>query len=428
MPTWIVAHSEQLCNFLIPILLNFSSAQQRHVLNVIEALLVGSVKYKTLSALTRLLQVEHADQFALADFFRVSPWSATAVRQALTQAVLKTVVTLQARVGWRLLFLRIDDSLCPKDVATHALEAVSLHYDHVVPRRQTFSYTNASRYVTLGLQLGPIHFTLTWRLYLKRSQVQRLNRSRQQAHQALLIYYPLRVLVEQMLDEVAPQLPSGCTVYVLFDAWYGSHQLFNFIRAHGWQWICAAKSNRRLSDYHLAEWWFHLGHQPLERVTTRSTKGSHTYLTRHVVGRLPRYPDPVIALLSKRHRRDAHAAYFLCSNTHLSVRCIVKYYGYRWQTEVDNWFLKERLGLADYRLHSLDAIQHWHTLVFAAFVFLQAQRVAPLLHRSKAPLASLSEVLAEHQRGHAEQTIQHIAHLVRTGISDDELITMLLPT
>lgn len=428
MPTWIVAHSESLCNFLIPVLLNFSAAQQRHVLNVIEALLVCSVKHKTLSALTRVLQVEHADQFALADFFRVSPWSAIAVRQALTQAVLKLIVTLQVRTGWRLLFLRLDDSLCPKDVATHALEAVSFHYDHVQQRRQKSSYTNASRYVTLGLQLGPLHFILTWRLYLKRSQVQQLNRARRCQPQTLLLYYPLRVLVEQMLDEVAPQLPTGCSVYVLFDAWYGSHQLFKFIRAHGWLWICAAKSNRRLSAYRLDQWWFHLGHQPLERVTTRSTKGSHTYLTRHLVGRLPRYPDPVIALISKRHRRDTHAAYFLCSNTHLSVRCIVKYYGYRWPTEVDNWFLKERLGLADYRLQSLEAILHWHTLVFAAFMFLQAQRVAPTARRAKAPLPTLSEVLAEHQHAHAERTIRHIAHLVRAGISDDELIAQLLPT
>jgi len=28
-----------------------------------------------------------------------------------------------------------------------------------------------------------------------------------------------------MLDEIAPHLPKGCHVYVLFDAWYDNHLL-----------------------------------------------------------------------------------------------------------------------------------------------------------------------------------------------------------
>jgi len=102
----------------VPLLLNFSPAQQRHALNFIEALMVSGSKHKTLRHLTGLLRLPHPDEFALADFFRASPWDS------------------QARTGWRLLFLKIDDALCPKDVAMYALEAVSLHYDHVSQRRQ----------------------------------------------------------------------------------------------------------------------------------------------------------------------------------------------------------------------------------------------------------------------------------------------------
>jgi hypothetical protein len=63
-------------------------------------------------------------------------------------------------------FLRIDDALCPKDVATRALEAVTFHFDHCQSHRQKGKFTNSSRYVTLGLQLGPVQFVLAWRLYL----------------------------------------------------------------------------------------------------------------------------------------------------------------------------------------------------------------------------------------------------------------------
>lgn len=425
MLTWIVAHSETLCNFLIPLLVGFSPAQTHHALNCIEALLVCASKHKTLSALTRLLRLPHADHFALADFFRTSPWDSSAVQKAVTLFLLKTVVQIPQHTGWRLLFLNVDDALCPKDIATSALEAVTLQYDHCAPRRQKGKFTNSSRYVTLGLQIGPVQFVLAWRLYLPRKLVKRLNRTR--TGEAKLTFHKLTPLVEQMLDEIAPHLPKGCRVYVLFDAWYDNHHLQKHIRTHGWHWICATRFNRNLSDRPLCHWWLHLNHQRITRVVVRSAIRSHTYSTRFVIGRLRRYPDPVVAIISKRKQRDIHPAYFLCSDTSLSVRTILKYYGYRWQAEVDNWFLKERFGLADYRVQSVEAILRWHTLVFAAYAFVQYQRVAPLLKNPEAKLQPLGEVLREHQREHVCQTVRCIADLVRQGHSDAELLDVLLP-
>ncbi len=425
MPTLIVAHSESLCNFLLPLLIGFSPAQTRHALNCIEALLVCLSKHKTLSALTRLLRLPHADEFALADFFRSSDWDDDGLRIALVKFLLQLVVRLQQRTGWRLLFLRVDDALCVKDLATSALAAVSRHYDHNRPRRQKGSYSNSSLYVTRSLQLGPLQCLLNWRLYLSRQVVKRLNRRRDAAHK--LSYHKLVTLVEQMLDEIAPQLPTGCQVYVLFDAWYDNQHLQKHIRAHGWHWICATRSNRVLSDRPLSHCWLHLNHQRITRVVVRSATRSHTYSTRFIRGRLRRYPDPVIAIISKRKRRDSHPAYFLCSDTTLSVRTILKYYGYRWQAEVDNWFLKERFGLGDYRLHSVEAITRWHTLVFVAYAFIQVQRVKPLLDQPQTTLLPLGDVLRQHQREHARRMIAQIADLVRQGISDAELLAIFCP-
>jgi hypothetical protein len=77
--------------------------------------------------------------------------------------------------------------------------------------------------------------------------------------------------------------------------------------------------------------------------------------------------------------------------------------------------LKERLGLADYRLQSFGAIAHWHALVFTAYAFIQHQRVKPLLDNLKAARPPLGDVLADHQRWHGCQMILYIAWLVRQG-------------
>jgi peptidoglycan/xylan/chitin deacetylase (PgdA/CDA1 family) len=425
MLTWIVAHSDSLCNFLAPLLIGFSPAQLRHALNCIEALLVCTSKHKTLSALTRLLRLPHADEFALADFFRASPWESAPIQKAVTLFLLQTGCQIQQKTGWRLLFLRIDDALCPKDVDTRALEAVTFHFDHRQPRRQKGNFTNSSRYVTLGLQLGPVQFVLAWRLYLPQKLVKQLNRTR--SIETKLTFHKLPTLVIQMLDEIAPHLPKRCRVYVLFDTWYDNQHVQKKIRSFGWHWICGTRSNRNVSDRPLSHWWSHLNHQRITRVVVRSATRRHTYSTRQLVGQLRHYPDPVVAIMSKRKTRDTSPAYLLCSDTTLSVHTIMKYYGYRWQAEVDNWFLKERFGLADYRVQSVEAILRWHTLVFAAYAFVQYQRIVPLLKDSTAQLQPLGDVLRDHQREHVRQTVRCIADLVRQGHGDDELLDLLVP-
>ena len=101
MPLWIVAHSDALCNFLLPLLAELTGPQQRHALNVVAALLVCTrLKHRTLAALTRVLRVPHADQFACADFFRCSAWSAAQVQQALMRFLLQTVAAFnKSRAG-----------------------------------------------------------------------------------------------------------------------------------------------------------------------------------------------------------------------------------------------------------------------------------------------------------------------------------------
>ncbi len=81
--------------------------------------------------------------------------------------------------------------------------------------------------------------------------------------------------------------------------------------------------------------------------------------------------------------------------------------------ELGNWYLKERLGLGDYRLQSLKAILRWHTLLFCAYAFLQYRRVESLLKDPQAEVAPLSEVLDAHKRWHAEQTWRRFLRRLR---------------
>jgi hypothetical protein len=81
MLTRILHPSEKLCAFFNQFNLSLSQPQRRHLLNMADALLVCE-DTKTLAALQRQF-VEAVDASNMADFLRISPWSAHELRQAL---------------------------------------------------------------------------------------------------------------------------------------------------------------------------------------------------------------------------------------------------------------------------------------------------------------------------------------------------------
>jgi hypothetical protein len=228
MPTFIISYSDVLCQFLLPLLTALSAAQQRHVLNIVHALVISVAKHKVLTALTRVLWVPHADHFALADFFRSSPWDVAPLRKALLALVVQCALRVQAVSGLAV-FLSLDDSLCVKTRAAEALQATSFYYDHVVERRQYQHLSRAARVVAVTLEVGGLVFPLACRLYLKREQVKALNRTRDQ-QQPKLKYVPTHQIAYELLDEVQALLPANLRVYVLCDAWYAATALFKHVR------------------------------------------------------------------------------------------------------------------------------------------------------------------------------------------------------
>ena len=131
-------------------------------------------------------------------------------------------------------------------------------------------------------------------------------------------------------------------------------------------------------------------------------------------------------VISKRHRRDRSPAFFISSDTALSATTILKIYTLRWECELGNWWLKQRLGLGDYRVRSLAAILRWHALVFVAYAFLCARRAET--YRPGKPIAPFANTLNEHRTWHFRQLVRHIAGLARTGRTDQQILESVAPT
>jgi len=398
----IVHHSPQLLAFLWGLHIRLTKPQLRHVLSLADALIVSEARHKTIAGLYRLV-LNAPDPSNGADSLRISPWQADDLRTPLRTFVIEDIVAYAQEINTWTLYVSLDDSLGAKDKGTRHLEAVEYHHDHTKSQgKKKPYYTNGTVHVEVRLELGMRSYVYDWRLYLREKTVRRLNRERVPSQR--LHFRKKTTLAREMLGELQQLLPSGFQVYVLFDSWYAANRLLTFCRRQGWHVVCAIKSNRKLDDQKLSQWPQALRHQRYQRVQLTATDGrQRLYLVRPVQGRLHHLSFDVCVLISKRHPRDKHPKYFLCTDLSLSAQQILSIYQKRWPVEVDNFYVKQHLGLADFRVQSYEATEKWFAIVFLAFVFLQWR----FNHaHAKEPWHSLADVVRQHRYEHARTLLE----------------------
>jgi hypothetical protein len=390
MLTAIVQHSQDLVAFISALNIVLYQPQIRHLIQMVDALLVSN-ETKTISGLYRLLKGQ-PDPKSGADFLRESPWKPEDIGSARKRWMVKKFLELASKVNMAFeIFISVDDSLGKKGKATRHLEAVDYQHNHTESSKKKQTYTNGYVYVEVHVQIGPVGFLFDTRVYLREKTVRRLNRRR--SPEERLRFRTKYALAREMLVELAALLPKGHKVYVLFDSWYASKKLIKFCRRQKWHVICAVKSNRRINQVRVDQHNRTLRHKPYERITLEAVDEHHKaprYYVRCIRGYLEDFAEPVHAIISKKRPGDKFPKYFVCTDLTLSVQQVLRYYQKRWPVEVDNLYLKNVLGLGDFRLQSFEAIEKWFAVVVLAINYLQYRMaLAYSANRSKATLADL---------------------------------------
>jgi len=396
----IVHVSPQLVSFIALLKLNLSKPQRKHVTRIADTVIVGEMRHKTLSALYEMI-VDAPDPTNAADCLRISPWAVQDIREPLRGFVMTELIAHANLSGDHTLFVSIDDCLTGKDEGTRHLEAVDFHHDHTKSTRRKAAYTNGVVHVEVRVQLGTLAYSYDHRLYLREKTVRRLNRRR--SREQRLRFRSKYNLAREMLAALAQELPAGFQVYVLFDSWYASGKLLKYCRRQGWHVICALKSNRCLDGKQVSQWNRDLKHRRYlhVRLTATDKKPRH-YCVRQIQGALNKLPFDVCVFISKRHSRDTRPKYFLCTDLTLSAQAVLTIYQKRWPIEVDNFYLKQALGLGDFRVQSFEAAEKWYAIVYLALVYLQWR----LTHDDHANQRRVpATIIRQHRLEHGRQVL-----------------------
>jgi DDE superfamily endonuclease len=416
MLTRIVQPSAALETYLESLHLSLSRPQAEHLLNLVDGLLVCDER-KTLAALQRQF-LDATDPSNWADFLRISPWSVVEARDALRRHQVTWLLELaQARGLPKVLYVNLDDSLGKKDKQTSHLEPVDWFHDHNESTPSRPRYHKAFCYLECTLRAGDLAATVDLRLYLRDKTVRRLNRHRSPEHR---VHFRSKFhLARDILEALKPLLPAGWTIYVQFDSWYASEKLLRYVHRQGWHAVCALKSNRTLRGQRLSQFAATLRHKRYTRVRVTAADGNTTtYHVRDAVGRLSKVPFDVRVMFSKRHPRARSWAYFASTDLARSVVETLRGYGGRWTCEVVNFFVKTQLGLADFRVRSLEAVERYVVAVHLAWAYAE-ERFA---RERSAQIRCYGDVMRRHRDDHAAAWLRAA---VEQGIRTGDIETVL---
>jgi len=396
MLTRILHDSPELCTFIQQLNLQLSAPQLRHLTHVADGLLVTDAR-KTLAEIQRQF-VTCVHPSNIADTFRIAPWTADDIRGPLTTVLMQTALQRLRQRGQPLrLLINLDDSLAIKDPATSHLQGVAWHFDHTAKRRQRAASQNALAYLGCNVIAGDWNFTLALRPYLRAATVRHLNRERSPDER--LHFVSKYRLARQMLELCRQLIPPEVAVYVHFDTWYGSARMLKYIRRQGWHATCPVKPNRKLNGLRIQQYDLAQRHRRYVHVDIPAADGSKmTYLVRGLLtGRPSKVPFTVRALVSRRHYRDRLPVYFVSTDLSLPPAQALQWYARRWNCEIDNFYLKQRLGLGDFRLQPYEAIDKFCTVVHLTWAYVQWRFAQAMNQNAQNP----ADVIRQHRDWHA---------------------------
>ena len=169
---------------------------------------------------------------------------------------------------------------------------------------------------------------------------------------------------------------------VVFDAWYMSKELVDFLSSRGLTWVSSAKSNRliQVDDTWISVSAFakRLSKQVFRCINTLVGEQCFKWLfeTTVVMKNIG-----LVKLVILRRRRNSKSCTFLVSNnTGLDGLQVLEYYKKRWSIEVFYRDCKQHLGMGEYQVRRLDAVViHLH-LVVLAYTLLKNVWCNPFLH------------------------------------------------
>ena len=278
-------------------------------------------------------------------FFSDANWDEDEVAQRKVDLFIKK---LCLKENDRVLLI-IDDTYNEKEGTQ--TEGVGKFYDH---SKETYIWGN--NFVTSVIQSKGLFIPHKAKMYTKNDDENE----------------NFRTKMEIALDEIIEPLevPKSMDLYIVFDSWWFSSDLFNKCLKLGHNIVCQIKSDKKIRiNKDMCFQVRDLANQIEDKYfikTTISVRGKkktyYAFEKKVVIDKV----GEVKLVVSKR-KKESTTKYFISTNESLSSKEILSIYEDRWDIETAHRETNQKLGFKDYQLREKQSIERFIQLVFSVW-------------------------------------------------------------
>jgi SRSO17 transposase len=284
--------------------------------------------------------------------------------------------------------LIVDDTIIEK--SGEHMDGVGFLFDHC-KGKSVRCHDIVSTYYQHGDQKVPLYFTP----YVKEELTMQQD-----------VWFKTKIQIA--LDLFRKSLTKVHPEVVVFDAWYMSKELVDFLSSRSLTWVSSAKSNRliQVNDtwVSVSEYAKILSKHSFKRINKLVGEQRFKWLfeTTIVMKNIG-----LVKLAILRQRRNSKTCTFLVSNnTGLDGLKILEYYKKRWSIEVFYRDCKQHLGMGEYQVRRLDAVViHLH-LVNLAYTLLKNAWCNPFLNSLLDGIKAIGSVCKKLKRWVLDQLLR----------------------
>jgi hypothetical protein len=434
--------------------------QFRHFENYLTGLMV--LEEKSLANISRCI-LDSAGKSNLSRFLSAAPWSSYQINETRIQYLQEKTESM--RLEARESNLIIDDTLC--EHVGSLFEHIDRHHNH---SQQTFPLAHnlvTSHYVSgavrfpVDLQWYERYETITqWESFVVKHfpehEIPKNAKARAALHKQLAPQLMKDAAFAELAQQFCSKIALGTILVdhaieqglgfstVLFDSWYLSPELVQHLRHRDKDWVSLLKGNRNLDSesIHLKDEWGQRIRLPGPQIKVEALMPwipksafrpisikQRTYWCFTFTCRMPTLGKVRLVISFEDEDLKGTYAVLVSNRTDWGALTLLSKYLSRWPIETFYWDGKQHLGLGEYRMRTIEAIQsHWH-LVFVVYSILHLACLPPPKRgqskRSALPNKTIGQVCRQQSQFLIEKLILFAHERLSDGTSIQELCHIL---
>jgi SRSO17 transposase len=247
------------------------------------------------------------------------------------------------------MLLIIDDTFNEKEGTQ--TEGVGKFYDH---SKETYIWGN--NFVTSVIQAKGLFIPHKAKMYIKDNDENENFRTK------------MEIAFEEIIEPL--KVPKNIDLYIVFDSWWFSSDLFSKCLSLEHNIVCQIKSDKKIGIN--KDMYFkvrELANQIEDKYFIKATisvrgrkKTYYTFEKKVIIDKV----GEVKLVVSKR-KKDSTTRYFISTNESLSSKEVLSIYEDRWDIETAHRETNQKLGFKDYQLRDKQSIERFIQLVFSVW-------------------------------------------------------------